>query len=159
MPWRAAERRALPQAAHCRRPHAARPLQTAHAPAHSAPAPGNYKHLVTKERLLVCWFLCTGLIHLIVEGAVVLDSQFYKDTSKNILSEICECLMSRQGLAAGACRAGACRLCGCTRAQQRQLARGRRMRSSGATRPCGSRTAAAPLHPPPHTHTLHTHRQ
>ena len=29
---------------------------------------GNYKHLVTKERLLVCWFLCTGLIHFIVEG-------------------------------------------------------------------------------------------
>jgi len=52
---------------------------------------GNHKHLVTKERLLVCWFLCTGLIHFIVEGAVVLDSRFYKDTSKNILSEICEC--------------------------------------------------------------------
>ncbi|KAI8464452.1 MAG: Emopamil-binding protein [Monoraphidium minutum] len=49
---------------------------------------GSHKHLVTKERLLVCWFLCTGLIHLIVEGAVVLNAEFYKDTSRNILSEI-----------------------------------------------------------------------
>lgn len=57
---------------------------------------GSYKHLATKERLLVCWFLCTGLIHLIVEGAVVLDSKFYRDTSKNILSEICERLL-REG--------------------------------------------------------------
>jgi hypothetical protein len=44
---------------------------------------------VTKERLLVCWFLCTGLIHFVVEGAVVVDSRFYQDTSRNILSEIC----------------------------------------------------------------------
>lgn len=50
---------------------------------------GAHKHLATKERLLVCWFLCTGLIHFVVEGAVVVNSGFYKDTSKNILSEIC----------------------------------------------------------------------
>jgi hypothetical protein len=52
--------------------------------------PGKHSHLATKERLLVCWFLCTGLIHLVVEGWVVAVPGFFRDTSKNILSEICE---------------------------------------------------------------------
>lgn len=49
---------------------------------------GNHKHLATKERLLVCWFMCTGLIHFVVEGYVVVNSKFYQDRSGNILSEI-----------------------------------------------------------------------
>lgn len=31
-------------------------------------SPGRHKYLSTQERLLACWMLCTGLIHLIVEG-------------------------------------------------------------------------------------------
>eukprot|EP00877_Chromochloris_zofingiensis_P002361 jgi/Chrzof1/12125/Cz06g22050.t1 len=37
---------------------------------------------------MACWFLCSGLIHLIVEGTVVINSKFYQDTSGNILNEI-----------------------------------------------------------------------
>ncbi|KAF8055095.1 Ebp [Scenedesmus sp. PABB004] len=37
---------------------------------------------------MACWFLCSGLIHLIIEGNVVLNSRFYTDTSGNILNEI-----------------------------------------------------------------------
>lgn len=83
------------------------------------------KYLSVKERAMVCWFLCSGLIHLIIEGelqlhtssafrlswdnqvpagpvhhaatrahltagTVVVNSNFYKDTSGNILNEICE---------------------------------------------------------------------
>lgn len=53
---------------------------------------GGYKHVASSnvDRLLLCWFLVCGFIHLVVEGAVVLDAKFYQDTSKNILSEICE---------------------------------------------------------------------
>lgn len=49
---------------------------------------GQFKHLAAKERLLVCWFLCTGLIHFLIEGAVVLDADFFRDKSRNIFSEI-----------------------------------------------------------------------
>ncbi|MEW5299184.1 MAG: hypothetical protein WDW38_005070 [Sanguina aurantia] len=49
---------------------------------------GKYKYLATTERLLACWFLCTGVIHLVIEGSVVLNSKFYEDTSGNILNEI-----------------------------------------------------------------------
>lgn len=49
---------------------------------------GKAKFLSTAERSMVCWFLCSGLIHLIIEGNVVLNSKFYEDTSGNILNEI-----------------------------------------------------------------------
>lgn len=49
---------------------------------------GTKKYLNLKERLLCCWFVCTGLIHFVVEGAVVANSKFYEDTSGNILNEI-----------------------------------------------------------------------
>eukprot|EP00879_Flechtneria_rotunda_P028447 GHRR01030558.1.p1 GENE.GHRR01030558.1~~GHRR01030558.1.p1 ORF type:complete len:199 (+),score=32.94 GHRR01030558.1:832-1428(+) len=49
---------------------------------------GRAKFLGTGERSMVCWFLCSGLIHLIVESTVVLNSRFYQDTSGNILNEI-----------------------------------------------------------------------
>lgn len=32
-------------------------------------SPGSRKYLKTHERMLACWFFCSGLIHLIVEGA------------------------------------------------------------------------------------------
>eukprot|EP00878_Enallax_costatus_P009911 GHUV01010348.1.p1 GENE.GHUV01010348.1~~GHUV01010348.1.p1 ORF type:complete len:179 (+),score=35.54 GHUV01010348.1:157-693(+) len=49
---------------------------------------GKAKFLSVTERSMACWFLCSGLIHLIVEGNVVLNSKFYQDTSGNILNEI-----------------------------------------------------------------------
>lgn len=49
---------------------------------------GRAKFLSTGERSMACWFLCSGLIHLFVEGTVVLNSKFYQDTSGNILNEI-----------------------------------------------------------------------
>ncbi|EIE25266.1 Emopamil-binding protein [Coccomyxa subellipsoidea C-169] len=49
---------------------------------------GKGKHLTIGERLVLTWFVLTGIIHLVVEGAVVLRSDFYKSTSGNILFEI-----------------------------------------------------------------------
>ncbi|CAL8461742.1 g1273 [Coccomyxa elongata] len=49
---------------------------------------GKSKHLSFGERLVLSWFVLTGIIHFVVEGAVVLRSDFYKSTSGNILFEI-----------------------------------------------------------------------
>ncbi|KAG2484007.1 hypothetical protein HYH03_017174 [Edaphochlamys debaryana] len=48
---------------------------------------GRYK-LSLVERLWAGWWMCTGIIHLVIEGTVVLDSKFYQDTTGNILKEI-----------------------------------------------------------------------
>jgi hypothetical protein len=32
------------------------------------PVAGKAKFLSTSERRMACWFLCSGLIHLIIEG-------------------------------------------------------------------------------------------
>jgi len=43
----------------------------------------------TRERSIVTWLVLTALIHLVVEGYVVLDSGFYRSKSKiNFLAEV-----------------------------------------------------------------------
>ncbi|KAK9820062.1 hypothetical protein WJX72_005605 [[Myrmecia] bisecta] len=49
---------------------------------------GQIKHLSAGERATLCWFALTGIIHLVVEGAVVSNADFYKDKSGNFLHEI-----------------------------------------------------------------------
>lgn len=49
---------------------------------------GRFKYLTTAERLWAGWWMCTGIIHLVIEGTVVANSKFYEDTSGNILTEI-----------------------------------------------------------------------
>ncbi|PNH12882.1 3-beta-hydroxysteroid-Delta(8),Delta(7)-isomerase [Tetrabaena socialis] len=49
---------------------------------------GRFKYLGTVERLWAGWWMCTGLIHFVIEGNVVANSKFYQDTSGNILNEI-----------------------------------------------------------------------
>ncbi|GLC34711.1 hypothetical protein PLESTF_000005600 [Pleodorina starrii] len=49
---------------------------------------GRYKYLSATERLWAGWWMCTGIIHFVIEGTVVLNSKFYQDKSGNILNEI-----------------------------------------------------------------------
>ncbi|GIL71379.1 hypothetical protein Vretimale_2742 [Volvox reticuliferus] len=49
---------------------------------------GRYKYLTTTERLLAGWWMCTGIIHFIIEGNVVVNSKYYQDNTGNILNEI-----------------------------------------------------------------------
>ncbi|GIL71380.1 hypothetical protein Vretimale_2742 [Volvox reticuliferus] len=71
---------------------------------------GRYKYLTTTERLLAGWWMCTGIIHFIIEGVlvaadtcsyktyrhatragnVVVNSKYYQDNTGNILNEICK---------------------------------------------------------------------
>ncbi|CAL5222568.1 g4952 [Coccomyxa viridis] len=51
-------------------------------------ASGRVSHFGIGDRLTVTWLVITGIIHMLVEGAVVLNADFYKSTSKNILFEI-----------------------------------------------------------------------
>ncbi|KAH9610841.1 hypothetical protein KSS87_005288 [Heliosperma pusillum] len=48
--------------------------------------------LVTKttkmERLLICWWVFTGLTHIIVEGYFVFSPEFFKDKTGNFLAEV-----------------------------------------------------------------------
>lgn len=49
---------------------------------------GRQRHLQTVDRVIFCWFALTGVIHFVVEGAVVAFADFYKSKSSNILFEI-----------------------------------------------------------------------
>lgn len=49
---------------------------------------GRQRHLHTVDRIIFCWFALTGVIHFVVEGAVVTFADFYKSESSNILFEI-----------------------------------------------------------------------
>ncbi|KAL3147959.1 hypothetical protein ABBQ38_014254 [Trebouxia sp. C0009 RCD-2024] len=49
---------------------------------------GRQRHFHTVDRILFCWFALTGVIHFVVEGAVVTFADFYKSESSNILFEI-----------------------------------------------------------------------
>ncbi|CAM6090029.1 unnamed protein product [Calypogeia fissa] len=49
---------------------------------------GTRKYLTTLERLLVCWWLCTGLIHMVLEGYFVFTPDFYKLGYSNFLAEV-----------------------------------------------------------------------
>ncbi|KAK9827057.1 hypothetical protein WJX74_004913 [Apatococcus lobatus] len=45
-------------------------------------------HLAKTERLTLCWFTLCGIIHFVVEGAVVVCPSFYTSTDGNFLMEI-----------------------------------------------------------------------
>mmetsp|Transcript_30103 Transcript_30103/g.55016 ORF Transcript_30103/g.55016 Transcript_30103/m.55016 type:complete len:218 (-) Transcript_30103:233-886(-) len=49
---------------------------------------GKFKYLSTIERLWCCWFLISGLIHIIVEGTVVTSNKFYQDATGNFLKDV-----------------------------------------------------------------------
>lgn len=49
---------------------------------------GRKKALTLGERAMMCWFVTSGLIHLILEGTVVATPKFYQDKSGNIIHEI-----------------------------------------------------------------------
>ncbi|GIL46155.1 hypothetical protein Vafri_3201 [Volvox africanus] len=49
---------------------------------------GRYKYLTTTERLLAGWWMCTGIIHFIIEGNVVVNNKYYQDSTGHILNEI-----------------------------------------------------------------------
>lgn len=38
---------------------------------------------------MACWFMVSGIIHLVIEGWVVAKADFYKDASGNYLSDTC----------------------------------------------------------------------
>jgi len=46
------------------------------------------KHLSNTDRVVLTWWMITGVIHLVVEGWVVAVPNFFTDTSGNPLSEI-----------------------------------------------------------------------
>lgn len=83
---------------------------------------GKHKGISTTEKTLVCWFIVTGLIHFVIEGAVggayrrhylislsgyvVVTPTFFKDTTGCLLAEICtststmhikRCISAEQG--------------------------------------------------------------
>lgn len=49
---------------------------------------GRYRHLGLDERVTASWFAMTGMVHLIIEGYVVLQPAFYKSISGGVLPEI-----------------------------------------------------------------------
>ncbi|KAG2431278.1 hypothetical protein HYH02_013409 [Chlamydomonas schloesseri] len=49
---------------------------------------GRFKYLSAVERLWAGWWMVTGIIHFVIEGTVVANANFYKDTTGNILNEI-----------------------------------------------------------------------
>lgn len=50
--------------------------------------PGLFSKLTKMEKLLICWWTITGLIHIIVEGYFVFSPEFYKDKNGCYLAEI-----------------------------------------------------------------------
>ncbi|CAG9466206.1 unnamed protein product [Pedinophyceae sp. YPF-701] len=47
-----------------------------------------YKHMGTGARLLFCWWIITGLIHIVLEGAFAAMPDFWKDTTGNMLADV-----------------------------------------------------------------------
>jgi len=54
--------------------------------------PGLFSKPTKTERLLICWWTFTAVIHMIVEGYFVFSPAFYKDKKGSYLAEICETL-------------------------------------------------------------------
>ncbi len=54
----------------------------------AAAARGAARGLPRAERLIACWLVATGMIHLIIEGYVVVTPGFYKDTRGVLLADI-----------------------------------------------------------------------
>ncbi|XP_074274021.1 putative 3-beta-hydroxysteroid-Delta(8),Delta(7)-isomerase [Silene latifolia] len=50
--------------------------------------PGLVSKTTKMERLLICWWVFTALIHIIVEGYFVFAPEFFKDKTGNYLAEI-----------------------------------------------------------------------
>ncbi|XP_021741792.1 probable 3-beta-hydroxysteroid-Delta(8),Delta(7)-isomerase [Chenopodium quinoa] len=50
--------------------------------------PGLFSKTTKLERLLICWFTITGLIHMVVEGYFAFSPDFYKDKNGFFLAEI-----------------------------------------------------------------------
>ncbi|KAL9223963.1 hypothetical protein vseg_000043 [Gypsophila vaccaria] len=50
--------------------------------------PGLFSRLTKLERLLICWWVFTGLTHMIVEGYFVFSPEFFKDKTGCFLAEI-----------------------------------------------------------------------
>ncbi|KAL2929698.1 putative 3-beta-hydroxysteroid-Delta(8) Delta(7)-isomerase [Bienertia sinuspersici] len=50
--------------------------------------PGLFTKTTKLERLLICWFTITGLIHIIVEGYFAFTPDFFKDKTGFYLAEI-----------------------------------------------------------------------
>lgn len=49
---------------------------------------GRYKKLERVEKITASWFAMTGMVHFIIEGYVVLNSEFWRDSSGGVLPEI-----------------------------------------------------------------------
>lgn len=48
------------------------------------------------ERLMICWWALTGLIHVFQEGYYVFTPDLFNDNSRNFMAEICKlftCIM------------------------------------------------------------------
>ena len=54
---------------------------------------GLFSKTTRLEKLLICWFTFTGLIHLIVEGYFAFTPDFIKDKNGFYLAEICNALV------------------------------------------------------------------
>ncbi|KMT02771.1 hypothetical protein BVRB_8g193590 [Beta vulgaris subsp. vulgaris] len=50
--------------------------------------PGLFSKATKFEKLLICWFTFTGLIHMVVEGYFVFSPDFYKDKTGFYFAEI-----------------------------------------------------------------------
>ncbi|XP_068645710.1 probable 3-beta-hydroxysteroid-Delta(8),Delta(7)-isomerase [Aristolochia californica] len=42
------------------------------------------------DRLLMCWFIFTGLTHIILEGYFAFSPEFYKEKTPHYLAEVCK---------------------------------------------------------------------
>ncbi|KAL2929718.1 putative 3-beta-hydroxysteroid-Delta(8) Delta(7)-isomerase, partial [Bienertia sinuspersici] len=49
---------------------------------------GTFSKATKVERLLICWFTFSGLVHVIVEGYFVFTPNFYQDKAGDFLAKI-----------------------------------------------------------------------
>lgn len=55
---------------------------------------GYIQKLSKVERFLMCWFVFSGLTHIILEGYFVFTPDFYKLTVPNFFAEVCKFLLT-----------------------------------------------------------------
>lgn len=53
---------------------------------------GLIKKISKLDRILMCWWIFTGLTHMVLEGYFVFSPEFYKDKTHFYLAEVCKFL-------------------------------------------------------------------